>query len=343
MAYIKLKTYINEGLHIMKVLVTGSEGSLMQAVIPHLIKKGHHVVGVDNLIRYGERLGHSGGGYKFIKVDLADPVLVEQIFKNEKPDVVIQAAARIYGVGGFNTFCADILGEDIALHNNVLKSSVSHGTKRVVYVSSSMVYENCPQNIDVPVTEDMPDNYPAPYTDYGLSKFTGERLSKAFAKQYGLEYTIWRPFNIITPYERSESDIGVSHVFADYIKNIVVDITRPVPIIGDGTQIRSFTWIHEVAEAIANHSFSENTKNEIFNLGNPEPISMIELAGIIHDVAVDENFLLSEHLTFKSVASYKNDVLVRIPDVSKAKTVLGWEAKQKIRESISKCLENLVL
>ena len=84
-----------------------------------------------------------------------------------------------------------------------------------------MVYENCPQDINSPVIEDMIDNYPAPYTDYGLSKFVGERVSKAYFKQHGLKYTIWRPFNIITPYEKSESnDIGISHVFADYIKNI---------------------------------------------------------------------------------------------------------------------------
>lgn len=322
----------------MKILVTGSEGSLMQAVIPKLLEKGHKIVGVDNLMRYGERLGYSGGGYKFIKADLCDHVVVDNIFEDVKPDVVIQAAARIYGVGGFNAYCADILGEDVSLHNNVLKSSVDYRVKRVVYISSSMVYENCPQTKDFPVAENMPDNYIAPYTEYGLSKYVGERLSKAFEKQYGLEYTIWRPFNIITPYERSEGDIGVSHVFADYIKNIVINNMSPVPIIGDGSQIRCFTWIHEVAQAIADHSFTDATKNEIFNLGNPEPITMIELAGIIHDVAVEQNLLLNKTLTFNTVAEYKNDVTVRIPNVAKAKEYLNWEAKQKVRESVAECL-----
>jgi UDP-glucose 4-epimerase len=322
----------------MKILVTGSEGSLMQAVIPKLLAKGHRVVGVDNLMRYGERLGYSGGGYKFIKADLCDHVLVDKIFAEEKPEGVIQAAARIYGVGGFNAYCADILGEDIALHNNILKSSVDYGVKRVVYISSSMVYENCPQVKDFPVSENMPDNYIAPYTEYGLSKYVGERLSRAFEKQYGLEYTIWRPFNIITPYERSEGEIGISHVFADYINNIVIKNLNPIPIIGDGTQIRCFTWIHEVAQAIADHSFTDTTKNEVFNLGNPEPITMIDLAEIIHDVAVERNLVLADQLKFKTVAEYKNDVLIRIPCVSKAKEFLGWEAKQKIKDSVKECI-----
>jgi nucleoside-diphosphate-sugar epimerase len=318
----------------MKIIVTGSEGSLMQAVIPKLIEQGHEIIGVDSLVRYGERPGHAKVDYEFFRIDLTDRNEVDELFHAVKPDYVIQAAARIYGVGGFNKYCADILGEDITLHNNVLRASAENNVKRVVYISSSMVYENCPQNEEIAVYESMVDRYPAPYTEYGLSKFTGERLSIAFAKQYGVEYTIWRPFNIITPYEKvNNQDLGVSHVFADYIENIVVKKVNPLPIIGDGKQIRCFTWIDEVAEAIAEHSFSHKTKNEIFNLGNQEPITMRKLAEIIHEEAG-----LGGNLSFETVAKYDNDVLVRIPNCGKAKTFLKWEAKQKVRESIRKCL-----
>lgn len=325
----------------MKILVTGSEGSLMQAVIPRLLAQGHYVYGADNLMRYKKRLGIVEGGYMFYKVDLTDPVKVNELMREVKPDMVIQAAARIYGVGGFNAYCADILGQDIALHNNVLLAATIYGVKRVVYISSSMVYENCPQDMNVPVTEDMPDNYPAPYTEYGLSKFTGERLSIAFSKQYGMDYTIWRPFNIITPYEKSEGELGTSHVFADYIKNIIVENKNPIPIIGDGSQVRCFTWIHEVAQAIADMSFDDRTKNQIFNLGNPEPISMKDLALIIQEVGIEKGLITPEEMEFESVTNYKNDVRVRIPDVSKAKELLGWEAKQKVYESIEKCLSQI--
>ena len=133
-----------------KVLVCGSEGSLMQAVIPKLMKNGHQVLGVDNLSRYGRMgINENALGYEFSRGDLVDRDFVYAVFKQFQPDYVIQAAARIYGVGGFNKYCADILGEDLTLHNNVLKAAVFAKTKRVIYISSSMVYENYPQFINI--------------------------------------------------------------------------------------------------------------------------------------------------------------------------------------------------
>lgn len=326
-----------------RILVTGSEGSLMQAVIPLLLKKGHVVTGVDNLARYGERMGLAGTDYTFIKADLTDRENVNKLVEVYKPDYIIQAAATIYGVGGFNKYCGEMY-KDISLHDNVLRAAAANGVKKVVYISSSMVYENCPQKIGHPVAEDIIDDFPAPYTDYGLSKFVGERVSKAYLKQHGLKYTIWRPFNIITPYERSEDEqVGISHVFADYIKNIVIEKKQPLPIIGDGKQVRCFTWIDEVAQAIADYSFLDKTDNEIYNLGNPEPISMLVLAEKIKDIAAKEYQLFPDYeLLTESTGDYQHDVLVRIPDVEKAKEQLGWEAKLKADDSIRLCLKYVV-
>jgi nucleoside-diphosphate-sugar epimerase len=88
----------------MKILVTGSEGSLMQSVIPRLIEQGHEVIGVDNLCRYGERRT-TDNRYAFEQIDLTDRLGVDYLFDKYQPDYVIQAAARIYGVGGFNKYC----------------------------------------------------------------------------------------------------------------------------------------------------------------------------------------------------------------------------------------------
>jgi nucleoside-diphosphate-sugar epimerase len=327
----------------MKVLVTGSEGSLMQAVIPLLLKKKYVVYGVDNLARYGARMGIAGNDYTFIKCDLTDGLSVQRLFDQIKPDYVIQAAATIYGVGGFNKYCGEMY-KDITLHDNVLRAAANHNVLKVIYISSSMVYENCPQELAYPVCEDIVDTNPAPYTDYGLSKFVGERVSKAYLKQHGLKYTIWRPFNIITPYEKSESEeVGISHVFADYIKNIVIEKKHPLPILGDGFQVRCFTWIDEVAAAIADHSFSEKTDNEIYNLGNQEPISMRVLAEKIKDISVNEFKLFNDYfLLYDTIGDYENDVRVRIPNVDKAKEQLGWEAKMKVDDSVRMCLKYIV-
>lgn len=322
-----------------KVLVCGSEGSLMQAVIPKLVAAGHEVYGVDNLVRYGQRLGHAKVDYKFYRGDLCDPYFTEAVIQTILPDYIIQAAARIYGIRGFNEHCADILGENTMLHTNVLKSSVRNKVKRVVYISSSMVYESCPNTIDSPLTEDAPEHNVMPITSYGQSKYIGEKLSESYLKQYGLDYTIWRPFNIITPYEKSEyDDIGFSHVFADYIKNIVFEKKNPLPIIGDGSQIRCFTWIDDVAQAIVDYSFIDATRNEIFNLSNPEPIRMTELAELIHSKAVEARLLAPGMLWFETVMEFPNDVMIRVPSNEKTKRLLGWETNHKVSESIDKCI-----
>lgn len=327
----------------MKILVTGSEGSLMRGVVKNLLLKDHEVVGVDLLL--DDRKPTSWGKkYTFIQGDLSDPKVAEYAMSG--CDDVIQAAARIYGVTGFHKNCADILGNDITLHNNVLKAAVKHNVKHVTYISSSMVYEGNPiprnkKDMMLGVKEDDALQY-VPSTDYGLSKFVGERLSHSFKEQYGINYTIWRPFNIITPFEVAKEEQGFSHVFADYIQKIVIDKMNPLPILGDGNQIRCFTWIHEVAKVISDYQFDDRVINQTFNIGNKEPISMIELANLINEEAFKYGLLADQKpLNFIQQEIYADDVKVRIPNVDKIRDVLGWEANVKILNSIGACLEQL--
>ena len=315
----------------MKFLITGSEGSLMQAVIPKLLAQGHTVVGIDNLYRYGQV---QGSGYNFNQLDLLDFDKIAHLFKDV--DYIIHAAAKIYGVGGFNKFCADIIGDDISIFRNILQLSVKNNIKRIIYISSSMVYETCIQDPAFPVDETMVESCPMPKTDYGLSKLVGERLCYAFHKQYGLDYTIWRPFNIITPYELAEGEQGISHVFADFIKNILVKKLNPLPIIGDGEQIRCFTWIDDVANIVAEYSLKDVTKNQEFNICNVEPISMKELAKKIYSSTKNE-----KSLEFNTVIDYKNDVRVRIPSIQKLTTAIGEYKFQPVDISIKRCIDNV--
>lgn len=319
----------------MRILVTGSEGSLMQAVIPRLIAAGHEVVGVDSFVRYG-RIERKRD-YTFIEGDLADADLCQRAMQG--CDGVIQAAARIYGVIGFHQVPADILGYDLTLHHNLLRAALEAKVSRFVYISSSMVYERVPQ---VPCKESDVDEAPAPSTAYGLSKFTGERLCRAFAEQYGLDCTIWRPFNIITGSERAESEPGISHVFADYVQRLVIEPVDPLPIIGDGEQVRCFTWIDDIADGIAAHSFSPASRNEAFNLGNPEPITMRDLAHRIQRLAREGGMLPpGPEVSFASRPAPADDVRVRVPDVSKAAERLGWRPTVAVDESLRRVLARL--
>jgi len=266
---------------------------------------------------------------------LCDAELAKRVCKDM--DIVIQAAARIFGIGGFHKYPADILSKDVLLHQNILWEALANDVQKVVYTSSSMVYERVTK---VPSEETDVDNMPVPLTDYGLSKLVGERLCKGFYKQYGLKYTIWRPFNIITPYEQGEDEPGISHVFADFIKKIVIGHQNPMEIFGDGEQIRCFTWIEDVASAIAKYSLESATECEVFNLGNPDPVTMKELATRIYNLAKEKGVIQEgQSLSFASLPAYEDDVRVRIPSIEKAKRVLRWEPRVSLDEALHKCVD----
>ena len=323
----------------MRVMVAGSEGSLMQATIPHLLAAGNSVAGVDNFFRYGkiERCRD----YQFIEADLADRQVVRDVLRDHKIEMVIQAAARIFGVGGFHKYPADILSQDVLLHQNILSEGLAHGVLKIVYISSSMVYERA---TNVPTGEDDVRNMLIPFTDYGLSKLVGERLCAAFQRQYGLPYTVWRPFNILTPYEQGEEEQGISHVFADFIRKIVLEKRNPLEIIGDGEQVRCFTWIGDVAGAIAKYSFNPTTDNQVYNLGNPQPITMRELAHKIHAIAARLGAVPEEPaLSFIHRRAYDDDVLVRIPSIEKAMRELKWSPRVLLDEALEICVSKVVM
>lgn len=304
----------------------------MRAVVPRLIERGHTVRGVDNFMRYGRQPVPSH--IEFLEGDLTDPDTVRRALIGI--DAVIQAAAQIYGVAGFHRYPADILQRDTLLHGLILREALSLDVQRVVYISSSMVYE---RTGEVARETDVRDML-VPLTDYGLSKLMGERLSRAFATQYGLPFTIWRPFNIVGLHERSDgNDPGVAHVFVDFIQRIVRERQNPMTVLGDGQQIRCFTWIEDVARGIADHSFSPETLNEDFNLGNPQPVSMIDLARRIHRIYHEALGREPEReLSFAHLPSFADDVRVRIPSVDKAREVLGWEPRVSLEEMLRRCV-----
>lgn len=313
-------------------MVTGVSGSLMRAVVPRLLDHGHSVRGVDNFMRYGRE--QVPDGIEFVEGDLTDPRVVRETVRGM--DVVFQAAAQIYGVAGFHRYPADILQRDTLLHGLILRESLAQDVQRVVYISSSMVYE---RSGAVAVESDV-DDMLVPHTDYGLSKLMGERLSRAFAAQYGLPFTIWRPFNIVGLHERADgADPGVSHVFADFIQRIVRDRQNPIAVLGDGLQVRCFTWIDDVARGIADYSFQSETLNDDFNLGNPQPVSMIELARRIYHIYHQELGIEPQReLTFTHLPTFSDDVRVRIPSSEKARDVLGWEPTTPLDAMLRYCV-----
>src|ERR1035437_4946759 len=123
----------------MKLLICGSEGRIMSATIPFLLDAGHEVIGLDTCEKWGQKKPSSSNYYRFIRGSCADPGLLRPLLKGV--DGVIQAAATLFGVMGFHRRAADILSNDLNAQQTVLRLSSEAGVSRVVYMSSSMVYE----------------------------------------------------------------------------------------------------------------------------------------------------------------------------------------------------------
>lgn len=315
---------------MIDILITGSEGSLAQWVIKQFGNQ-YSIVGIDNFSRYGRV--EKSRDYVLCEGDLCDVDWVNSVFEKYKPKYVLHCAAQIYGVVGFHKYSADILAGNAVSTHSILSAAVKHGTEKVAYLSSSMVYERA---TEFPLVESMTDSLPCPHTGYGMSKLFGEKLVEEYHKQYGLNYVIWRPFNIVTPLEVAEEEPGIAHVFADFIKKIVVEQKPAVEIFGNGEQIRCFTWIDDIARTIAMHSWSSITDQQAYNLGSEEPTKVIDLAKMIWSKSgrTDE---------FKAdfVFSYTDDVLIRIPSSEKAQTQLEFTITKTVADLVETCLDNI--
>lgn len=303
----------------------------MSATIPHLLSAGHEVIGIDSCEKWGVQSRSTE--HRFVQGDCADPTFLRPLLKGVEG--VIQAAATLFGVIGFHRRGAQILSRDVLAHQNVLGLSASMGIGRVVYISSSMVYERC---LTEPCGEQDADDAQIPFTEYGLSKVVGERLSRSYLRDCGLPFTIWRPFNVIDPGEEGSDDPGVSHVFADLVHRIVVRQQNPLEIIGDGEQVRSFVHLREVGRALADFSFDPRTLNGIYNVGRNEVVSVKQLAGLIYDKACSQGMIRTPRpLEFRSLPAPATDVKRRFGSFEKVENELGWKSATTLDEALDDC------
>lgn len=307
------------------ILITGSEGSLAQWMIRHHLV-GDDIVGIDNHQRYGEQTRPRN--YVFLPVDLKDSRALDLVFRNHNIEFVFHCAASIYGVRGFHKYSADILANNVITTANIAEACVRHRVPKIAYISSSMVYERA---TEFPLTESMTDVIAAPSTGYGFSKLAGERIIQQYHQQHGINYVIWRPFNIVTPHESSDAEPGIAHVMADFITK-TRQAQTPLEIFGNGEQTRCFTWIDDVAGFVAAWSRSHITDNQIYNIGSETPTRILDLAEMIH-----HRLRPGQEFEWQSVDTYSDDVRNRVPDCSRARA-LGWRHTKTINELVDICL-----
>src|SRR4030042_4811000 len=258
-----------------KFLITGGAGFIGSEIVRQLLKSGYDVRVVDNLSKKDAQIDPRAD---FIKVDLTDSTNSNKVFQNI--DICINAAAKIGGIGYFHKYPATILSENNKLYSSTFEAAVKNKIKRMVYISSSMVFESTDK---FPSKKEDIKIISPPVSSYGFSKLTGEWYCRSFWDQYKLPFSICRPFNAYGINEFPEREIGYAHVIPDLVRKILVG-QYPLELLGNGQQTRCFTHVSDIAAGIITVSLHPKGKNQDFNIGTDHEIKMIDLAKIVWQV-----------------------------------------------------------
>ena len=307
-----------------KFLITGGAGFIGSEIVRQLLNAGHSVRIADNLSKKDFQVDSRA---EFIKVDLTDIKETNKIFKDI--EICINAAAKIGGIGYFHKYPATILSENNKIYSSTFESAAKNKIKRLVYISSSMVFESTGH---FPSREEDVEKIPPPISSYGFSKLTGEWYCRSFWDEYKLPYSICRPFNAYGINEFPEREVGYAHVIPDLVRKILSD-QYPLEMLGNGTQTRCFTHVSDVASgiiAVATHPAGEN---QDFNIGSDREIKMIDLAKIIWDLLE-----VNEPFKVKFVKGFKFDIRRRVPNVQKVKKVIGWQPQVKFKNGLKEVI-----
>ncbi|MEO8463575.1 MAG: NAD(P)-dependent oxidoreductase [Chloroflexota bacterium] len=328
----------------MKVLVTGAAGFINGYLIPDLLTAGHQVVGIDNFSKYGRLLRSydEHPGYRFVEGDAKDVTLLRELA--EGCDQVVAAAAMIGGISYFHEFAYDLLAENerilAATFDAAIDAFRAGSLRRIVVVSSSMVYES---TTAFPTPEGAQLTSPPPISTYGFQKLASEYFARGAWEQYRLPFTVVRPFNCVGIGERRalrDADVmsgnvklALSHVVPDLVLKILKG-QDPLHILGDGTQVRHYTYGGDLAHGIRMAMESPAAENEDFNLSTATSTTVLELAEMIWRTVHGPD----RPFHFVSDQPFEHDVQLRVPDVTKARDVLGYEATT----SLSTMLDEVV-
>ena len=321
----------------MKILVTGAAGFIGGYLVEELLNAGHQVVGLDNFSKYGplRQATLSHPAYRFVQGDAKDAGLLADLLRDV--DQVVAGAARIGGISYFHEFAYDLLAENERLTAAVFDAAVAahkHGTlKKINVISSSMVYENATV---WPTPEGEQRRCAPPHSTYGFQKLATEYYAQGAWEQYKLPYTICRPFNCVGVGERRalcEAEVlsgnvrlAMSHVVPDLIQKVVKG-QDPLHLLGDGGQVRCYTYGADLARGIRLCVERPEAVNEDFNLSTAEATTVLELARMIW-----EKVRPGEPFRYVCDEPYRYDVQKRVPDVSKAERMLGFRATTPLSE-----------
>jgi UDP-glucose 4-epimerase len=308
---------------VSRVLVTGGAGTIGAAVVRRLLRDEQWDVRVSDQRPAPEWMRER------VEVHTADLRSAENAREAaEGCSYVIHLAAIVGGIANFHKLPYTLTEANNALTGAVVRAALDHDLERLVYVSSSMVFERA---TEFPTTEAHLLDCPAPRSAYGFSKLSGEVYTRAAHDEHGLRYTICRPFNAYGPGELPEPDEpGIAHAVPDLIGKSL-EPQRPLQIFGSGEQTRTLTHVDDIADGIVTAMASPAGVNEDFNISSSRELTVADTARLIWEACGND----PSELEFEHLGSFEVDVQRRWPSVEKARELLGWEARVKLEDGIA--------
>jgi UDP-glucose 4-epimerase len=329
---------------VKKVVVTGSAGFIGGYIVEELLNKGYEVVGVDNYSKYGpvKKSYDDNPNYRLIVGDVQDVGLMTKAL--DGANHFIAGAALIGGISYFHTYAYDL----IAQNERIIASSVDAAIEahkagdleKVTYMSSSMVFESTDR---WPSKEGDERLVPPPLSSYGFQKLAVEYFARAAWDQYKLPYTILRPFNCVGIGEsRALGDVEIdsgnvklamSHVVPDLVQKVFKG-QNPLHILGAGDQVRHYTYGGDLARGIVLSLDHPAAVNNDFNISTADGHTVKQLAEVIWRKINGPDVPLA----LVSDEGFEYDVQKRVPDTTKAKEVLGFEATTKLEDMLDEVI-----
>ena len=323
-----------------KVLVTGAAGFIGGYLVAELLRRGYAVVGLDDHSKYGRVRRSFDSDYELVEGDARDVGLLTGLLAD--CDHFIACAAMIGGIAYFHARPYDLLAANERISAAACDAAIAAHRggrlRKVTFVSSSMVYESTQS---WPSREGQQLQIPPPPSAYGFSKLAVEYFAGAAWEQYGLPYTIVRPFNCVGVGESRA--LGTEEIMSGNVRlalsHVVPDLAQkalkgqdPLHVLGSGQQVRHFTYGGDVATGIVTAMEHPAARNEDFNIASARGTTVTELAALIWArVKGGEPRLAYDD-------PFPHDVQRRVPSTAKARELLGFEATTSLEQMLDEVI-----
>lgn len=261
------------------------------------------------------------------ELDLRDSIAVSDFFKNERPDYVFLAAAKVGGIVANNTYRADFLYENLMIQNNVIHQAYLNKVSKLMFLGSSCIY---PKLAPQPLKEEYlltgelePTNEP-----YAIAKIAGIKMCDAYRAQYGCNFVSVMPTNLYGP--NDNYDLNNSHVLPAMLRKFIVAKQKGEPSVtiwGTGKPKREFLHADDLAEACV-YLMKNYNEAGLVNIGIGEDISIIDLAILVKEIVGFEGEIITD-------ATKPDGTPRKLMDVSKL-NAMGWKAKTDLKIGVGK-------